>query len=68
MSSNAWQGPSPDEVALVEGARQLGYEFLRRTADGVTVRLQGEEATFEVRLETKKTHFIPLHLTRYMYV
>ncbi len=24
------QGPSPDEVALVEGGRQLGFEFLKR--------------------------------------
>lgn len=24
------QGPSPDEVALVEGGRRLGFEFLRR--------------------------------------
>ena len=26
----SWQGPSPDEVALVEGGRRLGFEFLRR--------------------------------------
>jgi len=28
--SFAVQGPSPDEVALVEGGRQLGFEFMKR--------------------------------------
>ena len=42
------QGPSPDEVALVEGGRQLGFEFLSRTNQGVTLRMLGHEATFEV--------------------
>jgi len=28
--SFAVQGPSPDEVALVEGGRQLGFEFVKR--------------------------------------
>ncbi|KAL3132559.1 hypothetical protein ABBQ32_009098 [Trebouxia sp. C0010 RCD-2024] len=43
-----FQGPSPDEVALVEGGRQLGFEFLTRTMQGVTLRMLGHEATFEV--------------------
>ena len=42
------QGPSPDEVALVDGGRQLGFEFLTRTNQGVTLRMLGHEATFEV--------------------
>lgn len=42
------QGPSPDEVALVEGGRQLGFEFLSRTMQGVTLRMLGHEATFDV--------------------
>ena len=42
------QGPSPDEVALVEGGRQLGFEFLSRSNQGVTLRMLGHEATFEV--------------------
>ncbi|DBA65766.1 hypothetical protein WJX79_001197 [Trebouxia sp. C0005] len=44
----SFQGPSPDEVALVEGGRQLGFEFLSRTMQGVTLRMLGHEATFDV--------------------
>jgi hypothetical protein len=35
------QGPSPDEVALVEGARKLGFEFLARTRTHISLRMQG---------------------------
>lgn len=42
------QGPSPDEVALVEGGKQLGFEFTHRTQDGVQVRILGVEATFQI--------------------
>ena len=39
------QGPSPDEVALVEGGRMLGFEFVGRTRTSLTVRMQGHEAS-----------------------
>lgn len=42
------QGPSPDEVALVEGGRQLGFEFVSRNMQGVTLRMLGHEASFDV--------------------
>lgn len=42
------QGPSPDEVALVEGGKKIGFEFLRRTQDGVTISIFGVEATFQI--------------------
>jgi phospholipid-transporting ATPase len=42
------QGPSPDEVALVEGARKLGFEVIARTQNGLQLRLLGTEATFEI--------------------
>ena len=42
------QGPSPDEVALVEGGRQLGFEFLSRNMQGVTLRMLGHEASYDV--------------------
>lgn len=42
------QGPSPDEVALVEGGKRLGFEFLRRTQDGVTISILGVDATFQI--------------------
>ena len=37
------QGPSPDEVALVDAARTLGYEFVARSRTHVTLRLHSEE-------------------------
>jgi hypothetical protein len=37
------QGPSPDEVALVEGGCALGFEFVGRTRNALTVRLAGHE-------------------------
>jgi hypothetical protein len=38
-----YQGPSPDEVALVEGARQLGFEFRGRTRTHATISFFGQE-------------------------
>lgn len=35
-----YQGPSPDEVALVEAARNLGFIFKERTIDGITLDMQ----------------------------
>jgi phospholipid-transporting ATPase len=41
------QGPSPDEVALVECARTLGFEFVRRTATHTVLKVLGEEVQYE---------------------
>lgn len=38
-----YQGPSPDEVALVEGAAQLGFSFVSRTREDVTISFQGHQ-------------------------
>ena len=43
-SLSMMQGPSPDEVALAEGARQLGFEFVSRSSNGIVLMLQGTEA------------------------
>eukprot|EP00891_Asterochloris_glomerata_P000836 jgi/Astpho2/836/Aster-00685 len=45
---HATGGPSPDEVALVEGGRQLGFEFVSRNMSGVVLRIAGHQAEFEV--------------------
>jgi magnesium-transporting ATPase (P-type) len=42
------QGPSPDEVALVEAARQMGFEFKRRAQSSVVLNMLGEEVVYEV--------------------
>ena len=44
------QGPSPDEVALVEGGRQLGYEFVARDRTSITIRMLGEEVSISPTL------------------
>jgi magnesium-transporting ATPase (P-type) len=41
------QGPSPDEVALVECARTLGFEFVSRSATHTTLSILGEQHSFE---------------------
>ena len=46
--SNPAQGPSPDEVALVDAARQMGFEFRQRTQTGVTLCMLGEEVAYEI--------------------
>lgn len=44
-----YQGPSPDEIALVEAARDMGYEFVRstQTTTEILIRKQ-EKRTFEL--------------------
>jgi len=43
--AHRYQGPSPDEVALVEGARQLGFEFRGRTRTHATISFLGQEVS-----------------------
>ncbi|NXN87343.1 AT8B3 ATPase, partial [Bombycilla garrulus] len=43
-----YQAASPDEEALVLAARSLGYVFLARTQDTITVRELGRTRTYEV--------------------
>lgn len=35
-----YQGPSPDEVALVEAGRNVGFIFQDRTKDGILLKMQ----------------------------
>jgi len=44
-----YQASSPDELALVEGALKMGFEFLERTASAVKIRLPtGELQAWEI--------------------
>lgn len=43
-----YQGPSPDEVALVEAGRQLGFEFTKRSQSTITLSMLGQEVQYEV--------------------
>ena len=42
-----YQGPSPDEVALVSAARAFGAQFIGRRAGSVLVRLHGVDLAFD---------------------
>ncbi|NXK47435.1 AT8A2 ATPase, partial [Chauna torquata] len=43
-----YQASSPDEGALVKGAKKLGYVFTGRTPHSVIIDALGEEKTFEI--------------------
>ncbi|KAB1267818.1 Phospholipid-transporting ATPase IB [Camelus dromedarius] len=43
-----YQASSPDEAALVKGAKKLGFVFTTRTPYSVTIEAMGEEFTFEI--------------------
>ncbi|XP_007495297.2 phospholipid-transporting ATPase IB isoform X1 [Monodelphis domestica] len=43
-----YQASSPDEGALVKGAKKLGFVFTARTPDSVIIDAMGQEETFEV--------------------
>ncbi|KAH0625932.1 hypothetical protein JD844_034311 [Phrynosoma platyrhinos] len=43
-----YQAASPDEEALVSAARDLGYVFVSRTQDTITIRELGIERTYKV--------------------
>uniref|UniRef100_A0A8C8RVK1 Phospholipid-transporting ATPase n=1 Tax=Pelusios castaneus TaxID=367368 RepID=A0A8C8RVK1_9SAUR len=47
-SQLVYQAASPDEEALVTAARNLGYVFLSRTQDTITVSELGTERTYQV--------------------
>ncbi len=42
------QGPSPDEVALVDAARRLGFVFKGRAQGAITLEVQGKELVFTI--------------------
>ena len=36
-----YQGPSPDEIALVDAAKLMGFEFVRNTKQTTTIKIRG---------------------------
>jgi len=43
-----YQGPSPDEVALVDAARRMGFVFKARAQSTVTLSMLGEQVVYEI--------------------
>lgn len=44
-------GPSPDEITLVDGAKAMGYEFMKTTQSDSILNINGSDSSFEL-LET----------------
>lgn len=43
-----YQGPSPDEITLVEAAKDMQYEFVRSTQSTTVVKIKETEKSFEL--------------------
>jgi len=43
-----YQGPSPDEITLVDAARHLGFVFLGSTSNGINVKWLNEEKKLDM--------------------
>lgn len=41
-------GPSPDEITLVDGAKQMGYEFIKATQSDAIVNILGKDTSFQL--------------------
>jgi magnesium-transporting ATPase (P-type) len=43
-----YQGPSPDEIALVDAAKMMGFEFVKSTKQETTIKIRGELKTVQL--------------------
>ncbi len=43
-----YQGTSPDEVALLDAARQLGFTFVRRSLTSIVLNMRGHTVTYDI--------------------
>ena len=43
-----YQGPSPDEITLVDAAKAMEFEFLKSTQQSTTIKIRGTEKTYEL--------------------
>ena len=44
----AYQGTSPDEITLLDAAKEVGYTFLDRTSEEMKIDIFGKEKTFRL--------------------
>ena len=47
-NEKVYQGPSPDEVDLVDTAREMDYEFMRSTQKETFISIRGRERKFDL--------------------
>jgi hypothetical protein len=43
-----YQGPSPDEIALVDAAKMMGFEFVKSTKQETTIKIRNELKTVQL--------------------
>jgi magnesium-transporting ATPase (P-type) len=43
-----YQGPSPDEITLVEAARDMGFEFVKSTQEKTIIKVHGDTRTYDL--------------------
>ena len=43
-----YQGTSPDEITLLDTAKEVGYTFLERSSDTIKLNVLGRERTFKL--------------------
>jgi phospholipid-translocating P-type ATPase (flippase) len=48
QSKLTYLSSSPDEIALIEAAKNYGFEFLERNSQGIKVKIEGILKTFEI--------------------
>ena len=48
VGNKIYQGPSPDEITLVDAAKEMEYEFMKATQSTTTINVQGSPQTFEL--------------------
>ena len=48
VGNKIYQGPSPDEITLVDAAKEMEYEFMTATQSTTTINVQGSPQPFEL--------------------
>ena len=46
--NSKYQGPSPDEITLVEAAKDMRYEFVQASQSTTQLKIEGETTSFEL--------------------
>jgi len=43
-----YQGTSPDEITLLDAAKEVGYSFLDRNSESMTIEIFGRKKTYRL--------------------
>lgn len=48
LGKDVYQGPSPDEITLVDAARLMGFKYLTSSSAGIKVEVKGKPAEYDL--------------------